>query len=110
MRPELMHGYEENAIVDEGVSRGGVRTQIRFEGEEVIVAKSFDAAPHLAHAEHARQSTDGQRWGEGKLIGHIPPAYYAQILTVRDPQERKKAIKRFFAENPAFIMFDKYKP
>lgn len=105
-----MHGFEENVSIDEGVSAGGVRTQIRFEGEEVIVAKSFDAAPHLAHAAHARQATAGQRWGEGKLIGHIPPVYYAQILTIRDRDERKKAVKRFFVENPAFRMFDGYKP
>lgn len=105
-----MHGFEENAIVDEGVSCGGVHTQIRFEGEEVIVQKSFDAAPHLAHAAHARQSTDGQRWGEGKLIGHIPPAFYAPILLIKDRQERARAVKRFFAENPAFIMYSGYKP
>lgn len=105
-----MHGFEENAVIDEGVSRGGVLTQIRFEGDEVIVAKQFDAAPHLAHAEHARQSTAGKRWGEGRFIGHIPDIYYAQILTIRDRDERKKAVKRFFADNPAFVMFDKYKP
>ena len=102
-----MHGFEENTVIDEGVSHGGVRTQIRFEGDEVIVAKQFDAAPHLAHAAHARQSTAGQRWGNGKFIGHIPPLYLAQIMTIRDPQEQKKAIHRFLADNPAFKMFDK---
>jgi len=102
-----MRGFEENVTIDEGVSNQGIRTQISFEGDELIVKKSFDAAPHLEYAERARQSTAGMNWGEGRLVGHIPPAFYAQILVIKDPQERQKAIKRFLQENPAFVMFDK---
>lgn len=98
---------EENVKIDEGVSRQGVRTEISFEGDEVIVKKSFDAEPHLRYAEQARAQTAGMGWGEGRVIGHIPPAFYAQICTIRDPQERDKAVMRFLRENPAFVMFDK---
>ncbi len=100
---------EENVTIDEGVSKGGVRTQISFEGDEVIVKKSFDAEPHLRHAEQARQQTAGMGWGEGRLVGHIPPAFYAMILKIRDPQERERAVMQFFRDNPAFVMFDRFK-
>jgi len=104
-------GFEENAVVDEGFDQAtGIHTSLSFEGDELITKKSWDAEPHLQHAAHARQSTAGKRWGEGRLIGHIPPAFYAQILVIKDKDERKKAVKCFFADNPAFIMFDRYKP
>jgi hypothetical protein len=97
--------YSENVTLDEGVSRGGVRTQLHFEGESLIVQKTYDATPHLQYAQQAREATDGQRWGEGKLIGHIPPAEYARFLMIRDNAERQKAIKTWLRENPAFCMF-----
>ena len=103
-----MQGYENTVLSDRFNDHTGIRTTVSLEGHEAIVNKAWDAAPHLAHAEHARQSTAGQRWGEGKLIGHIPPAFYAQILVIRDPIERKAAVKRFFQQNPAFVMFDRY--
>ena len=100
-------GYAENVTVDEGVSAFGVRKQVHFEGDSVIVQKTYDAAPHLEHARIARESTEGKRWGEGKLIGHIPPVEYARISVIRDPAERRKAIMTFLRENPAFVMFDR---
>lgn len=86
----------------------GVQSLTHFEDDGFVVQKTFDAEPHLQYARQAREATEGQRWGEGKLVGHIPPAFYAQILTIRDRDERKRAIQRFFKENPAFVMFDRY--
>lgn len=99
---------EENVKIDEGVNRHGVRTQVSFEGEEVIVQKTFDAEPHLKYAEQARQQTAGMNWGEGRIVGHIPPVFYAQIMRIRDPAERDKAIMTFLRENPAFCTFDRF--
>jgi hypothetical protein len=61
----------------------------------------------LKYAEHARQSTSGMNWGEGKLIGHIPDVFLAPIIVIKDRKEREKAIMRFLRENPALVMFDK---
>ena len=99
--------FTENVTVDEGVTRQGVRTQLHFEGDSLIVQKTYDAEPHLRYAEAARQATAGQRWGEGKLIGHIPPAVYGKFLLIRDREERKKAVMAWLRENPAFCMFDR---
>lgn len=99
--------FEENVTVDEGVNAQGVATKLHFEGDSLITQRTYDAEPHLRYAEQARQSTAGQRWGEGKFIGHIPPAEYARFLTIRDNEARKKAIMTWLRENPAFTMFDR---
>ena len=104
-------GFEENVVVDEGFdAHTGIHTTLSFEGDDLITRKSWDATPHLEHAAQARRDTAGKNWGEGRFIGHIPPAFYAQILVIQDPSERQAAVKRFFRENPAFLMFDGYKP
>jgi len=93
--------------IDEGV-RLGIRTKVHFEGnDDIVFQKTFDAEPHLKYAEHARQSTEGMNWGEGRFVCHIPDAFLAPILAIRDRQDREKAIMRFMRENPAFVMFDK---
>ena len=62
----------------------------------------------MKYAALARQDTDGQRWGEGKLVGHIPPLEYARFLAIKDNKERQKAIKTWLRENSGFVMFEKY--
>jgi hypothetical protein len=99
--------FEENVSLDEGVNRHGVRTRLHFEGDSLIVQKTYDADPHLRYAEQARQATEGKRWGEGRFICHIPPAEHAKILVIKDRAERTKAIRRFMQENPAYVMFDR---
>lgn len=84
----------------------GITTTHALEDNALHVVKSWDATPHLEYAASARQQTAGKRWGEGRLMGHIPPAFYAQILIIRDKEKRAFAIKKFFADNPAFLMFD----
>lgn len=96
-------------IINEGFnSNTGIETKTHFADGDIVIQKSFDAEPHLEYAKRARDATQGQRWGEGKLAGHIPPAFHAKILLIRDPQERKMAVQRFFKENPAFVMFERY--
>ncbi len=95
--------------INEGFDKDtGIAEVTHFQDGEIIIEKRFDAAPALEYAAHARQATEGQRWGDGKLVGHIPAAFYGPISLIKDPQERRKAVQRFFAENPAFKMFDRY--
>lgn len=102
----MAEGFCENVSIDEGVTNG-IRTQLHFEGEELIVQKTFDAAPHLQYAKDARDATQGQRWGEGRLVGHIPDIFYAPIAALKDRKEREKAVRLFLQQNPAFVMFDR---
>lgn len=100
--------YSENVKVSEGISHDGVETTLSFEGESLIVNKTYDAEPHLKYAEDARIATAGMRWGEGRLVGHIPPAQYGKFLAIRDNKDRMKAIKAWLIENNKFVMFDKF--
>lgn len=87
----------------------GVATQTHFDGQEaIVVQKTWDAEPHLEYARLAREATEGQRWGEGKMGVHLPPVIYGQLLLIRDPEERKKFVRRFAQENPKFVMFEPY--
>lgn len=103
-----MRGYSENVTVDEGVNELGIRKQVHFEGDSVIVQKTYDAAPLIEYAAAARQQTAGQRWGEGKLVGTIPMVEYAKFLAINDNRARAKAIKAWLRENSHLVMFDRY--
>lgn len=102
-----MRGYSENVSFVDGVSRDGVVTTLHFEGDSLITQRTYDAEPHLRYAQQAREATQGQNWGQGKLIGHIPLAEYARFLMIKDNTDRKKAIRAWLRENSAFVMFDK---
>ncbi len=94
--------------INEGTERG-INTQVHFDGDEQIVfQRTFDVEPHLKYAEQARQATEGQNWGEGRLVGHIPDAFLAPMLLIKDRREREKAIMTWLRENTAFVMFDKF--
>ena len=100
--------FTEAVTIDEGVVNG-IRTQMHFENSgDIVVQKTFDAEPILEYAAQARRDADGKRWGEGRLVGHIPALYLAPILAIRDKKEREKAVKLFFQQNPAFVMFDRF--
>jgi len=102
-----MNGYSENVTIDEGVENG-IRTQLHFEGEDLIVQKTFDADPHLRYAENARIQTQGMNWGEGRIVGHIPDVFLAPILAIKGKKEREKAARAFLQEHQQFVMFDRY--
>lgn len=104
----MAEGFSESVTVDEGYT-GDIRTQMHFESDGgIVVQKTFDAAPHLKYAEEARIATQGKNWGEGRLVGHIPDLYYAPIAAIKDRQEREKAVRLFFQQHPAFIMFERF--
>ena len=100
--------FTENVTIDEGVVNG-IRTKMHFEHDGgIVVQKTFDAEPHLTYAADARRDTAGMNWGEGRMVGHIPDLYLAPILAIKGKAEREKAVKLFFQQNPAFVMFDKF--
>jgi hypothetical protein len=87
----------------------GVAVKTHFDSDEaIVIQKTWDAQPHLEYAARARAATEGQRWGEGKLGVHLPPVVYGQLLMIKDPDERKKFVRRFAQENPKFVMFERY--
>lgn len=101
-------GFQENTEVDEGRDENGIRTIIRFEGDELIIQKQQDLEPALRHVAEMRARNEGKNWGEGKEVGYIPPLFYDKICVIKDKDERRKAIRRFFQQNPAFCAYPAY--
>lgn len=94
--------------IDEGYNpKTGVRTRVHFEDGQIIHQKTYDAEPYLKAAKEARERTAGESWGDGRVIGTLPPLVHAQIQQIADQQERERAIMAFFRENPAFVSFDR---
>jgi hypothetical protein len=103
----MKRGYTENVTLDEGVSADGVRTILHFEGDSLIAQRQWDAEPHLEHARYMRESQDGERWGEGKFIGHLPPIACAEMLQLPTPEARMQFALRFLRENPHFVGYSR---
>ena len=99
-------GFQENVTVDEGTSAAGIRTQFHFEGDYLIVQRTYDAEPDLEFANAMRQAQEGERWGNGmRHVARIPMAQYAKFLAIADPRERMKAMKAYVRENSRFSTF-----
>lgn len=95
--------------IDEGVDKQtGVRTVYKFEGDQVVVQKQYDAQPYLERAAAMRARNDGKPWGEGREVGVIPPWAMRDIAPIKDDKEREKAMRTFFRENPAFLAYDAF--
>lgn len=101
-------GYSENVSIDEGLDENGVRTIIHFEGDELIIQKQQDMEAVFAHVDAMRRRNEGKPWGDGKEVGYIPPLFYDKICTIVDKVERRKAVKRFFQQNPRFCAYEAY--
>jgi hypothetical protein len=96
-------------IINEGVNpHTGIQTRTHFADGEIVVEKRWDAEPDVEYARLAREAQEGQRWGDGKFVVRLSAEAYGKVLLIRDPEEKKKFIKQWARENPAFVMFDKY--
>lgn len=106
-----MNPISENVTVDEGVNRLGVREQYHFEGDSLIVQKTWDAEPFLKAAEAERQATQGMSWGDGRKVFSLPPVEYGKYLKETSgfgPKEKNAWLRRWAQENPALVSFERY--
>jgi hypothetical protein len=96
------------ATIDAGVTPYGTRKQIHVSDDTIIEQNTFDAEPVLQAAKEARELTEGQRWGDGKVIGKVPMHIYAQCA-VMSKQDQHNFLLDYLRANPAFIAFGKFK-
>lgn len=73
---------------------------------DVVVEKVWDAEPALELAQCMRNETHGQKWGEMRHFGYVPPAIMGKMM--RDGTWNPDGIKHFLATNPHYVTFDKY--
>jgi len=102
------HTPIESFTLDEGCDPYGVHTQIKFEGDQTVKIQTYDAEPLLKQAHAERTATAGQRWGEMRKVGNIPPHIYFRSLSMKDQNERAKFLRAWLFGNPNFVSFDRY--
>lgn len=88
-----------------------VKTTLTFEANgDVLIDKEQDMEPVLAHVRQLREENDakGARWGEGRVVGHIPALWYGPISQIKNRAERDAAIMNFFRTRPDLVAFDPY--
>lgn len=98
----------ESFKLDEGYDPYGTHTQVSFEGDRIIKKQTYDASPILEACKAERLATEGQKWGEMRKVATIPMAEYARLLACKDNTERRKLLRQFIQNNPAYCTFDKY--
>lgn len=98
----------ESFELDEGYDAAGVRTLIKFEGDQAVKVRSYDAEPLIEQCKAERIASAGMNWGEGRKVGSIPPHVYATFLQIKDQRERTKLIQNFLRINTDFVTFDRY--
>ena len=98
----------ESFELDEGYDATGVRTLVKFEGDQAVKVRSYDAEPLIEQCKAERIASAGMNWGEGRKVGSIPPHVYATFLQIKDQRERTKLIKNFLNINTHFVTFDRY--
>lgn len=86
----------------------GIETRTHFADGEIVIEKRYDAEPDIEYARRAREAQEGQGWGDGKFVVRLSAEAYGRVLMIRDPEEKKKFIKQWARENPAFVMYDRY--
>lgn len=103
-------GYSENVSFVEDVSNG-VTTTLHYQGDDLIVQRSYDAQPFLKAAAEERAVTAGQRWGDMRKVFTLPPAEYGKFLAEtrgRSQEEKRKWLRTWAQQNPALVTFDRY--
>ena len=94
-------------VIDDGMTPYGTRKRIHVSDDTIIEQNTFDAEPILDYCAAARQSTEGQRWGDGKVVGSVPMHVFASCLHM-EAADQHKFLVRYLRENPKFVTFDKF--
>lgn len=100
--------YSQTTHIDEGTDAYGISTRISFEGDQMIVKKSWDGKGLAEQCKAERIATSGQRWGEMRKVASIGMVEYARLATVKDNKERLRLLRSYLSRNPDFITFDRY--
>lgn len=84
----------------------GVTTTLHVTESKVAIQKTWDADPFIEVAKDMRTATAGERWGDARHVGFIPPAIFGQFLRQDGGFDKKRCIE-WLRQNPAFVTFDK---
>lgn len=104
--PEALFHNLPNQTWDMGTGRSGVQSLVHFEDNKIITEKWFDAEPLADDCHESRVASQGARWGEGRVMGSMPPAIFNQMI--RDGTAfDERAVMAFFMANPQYVRFER---
>lgn len=86
----------------------GITTTVHQDEGKTVIEKTYDAQPFLEAAKTMREATEGQRWGEGRCVGTVPPAVVAKFMR-QDGRLDAKRCAAWLKENPHMIWFDRFR-
>ena len=86
----------------------GIQTTVHKDESKVVFEKAYDAEPLLDYAKALREKTQGQTWGDGRVIGTVPMAICSQFIR-EDGRLDAKQLTQWIRENPHFICFDRFR-
>lgn len=96
----------DNQTIDLGVNQTGTHSKVFIEDGVAIKQTTFDAAPILQEAKDLRDAQEGRRWGEGRIVGKLPPSVLNHIThNIKDRVERDVYIMNWLRANPAYITY-----
>ena len=85
----------------------GIKTTLHELDGKTVYQKTYDAQPFLDAAAEQRALTRGDRWGEGRHVGFIPPAELATMMR-RDGTIRPESVVAWLKANKAMVTFEKF--
>ena len=95
-------------VFQEHDAEQGITSTVHEDETRTVIQKTYDAEPLLEYAKGLREATEGQRWGEGRIVGTVPMAVCAQFMR-QDGRLDAKRLTEWIRANPAFVCFDKFK-
>ena len=108
---ESSYAESVSIVEKEADASSAVKTTLHFEANgDMVTQRTQDMEPALRHVQVMREVNEaqGSKWGEGRLVGHIPALYYPAIAAIKDRDQRAAAIQTFFREHPQFVGFSPY--
>lgn len=95
----------DNQAMPMGVGRNGVQSVLHVEDDQLVIEKKYDSQDLLDDCAASRQQ--GGSWGEGRIVGSMPPHIFQQMLkdgTAFDQVE----VTEWFKANPHFLRFEPF--
>ena len=85
----------------------GITTTVHDVDGQRTFQKTYDASPFLDLAKDMRTETEGQKWGEFRHVGFIPPAELGKMMRQDGGLDKARLVK-WLKENPALVTYGKF--
>jgi len=95
-----------NQTWDMGTSQAGTTSILHIEDGKLVNEKWFDAEPLADDCHASRVASQGDNWGDGKVVGSMPEAQFNKMLREGTAFDQR-AVMAWFKANPQFVRFER---